>query len=126
MTIHEHYENFMSQPEIEVYADLYCSALEEKSDDWVRFYYGVLNEIAKDRKLFVTLAEQVKEYGQIRDLIEKEPTEDGKKCPITVLFDALMVEKIKSYSLNFDVPAILSADLRDEYLRESVYDDEEF
>ena len=126
MTIHEHYENFMSQPEIEEYADLYCSILENKSDDWLRLYYGLLNEIAKDRKLFVTPAEQAKEYGQIRDLIEEELTEEGKKCLITVLFDALMVEKIKSYSLNFDAPAILSADLHDEYLRESVYDDGEF
>lgn len=67
-----------------------------------------------------------KGIGQIRDLIEDEPTEDGKKCLITVLFDALMVEKIKSYSLNFDALAILSADLHDEYLRESVYDDGEF
>ena len=116
----------MSQPDLEYYVELYCSILEDKSDDWLRFYYGLLNEIAKDRKLFVIPAEQVKEYGQIRDLIEKEPTEEGKKCLITVLFDALMVEMIKSYSLNFDAPAILSADLHDEYLRESVYDDGDF
>ena len=63
MTIHEHYENFMSQTEIEEYTDLYCSILANKSDDWLKFYYGILNEIAKDRKLFVTPAEQVKEYG---------------------------------------------------------------
>lgn len=64
MTIHEHYENFMSQPEIEEYSDLYCSILEDKSDKWLRHYYGLLNEIAKVRKLFVTPAEQVKELGK--------------------------------------------------------------
>ncbi len=126
MTIYEHYENFMSQLEIEEYTDLYCSILEDKSDEWLRLYYGLLNEIAKDRKLFVTPVGQAKEYGQIRDLIVDESTDYGKKCLITILFDALMVEKIKSYSLNFDAPTILSADLHDEYLRESVYDDGEF
>lgn len=64
MTIHEHYENFMRQPEIEEYSDLYCSILEDKSVKWLRHYYGLLNEIAKDRKLFVTPAEQVKELGK--------------------------------------------------------------
>ena len=35
-----------------------------------------------------------------------------------------MVEKIKTYSLNYDAPAILSDELHDEYLRQNVYDDE--
>lgn len=126
MTIHEHYENFMSQPNIESYVELYCSILENRTDDWQKFYYALLNEIGQDRGLFVTPEEQLKEYGQIRNLIEKEPTDYGKKCLITVLFDVLMVEKIKSYSLNFDAPAILADDLYKEYLKESVYDDEDF
>lgn len=42
-----------------------------------------------------------------------------------VLFDALMVEKIKTYSLHFDAPAILADELHEMYLKESVYDDEE-
>lgn len=39
MTIHEHYENFMSQPDVEQYVDLYCSILENRSDNWQPFYY---------------------------------------------------------------------------------------
>lgn len=34
MTIHDHYENFMSQPDVEQYVDLYCLILENRSDDW--------------------------------------------------------------------------------------------
>ena len=44
---------------------------------------------------------------------------------ITALFDALMVEKIKTYSLSFDAPAILADEIHEEYLRECVYDDEQ-
>ena len=54
MTIHDHYENFMSQPDVEQYVELYCSILENRSDDWQPFYYGLLNEVTKDRALFVT------------------------------------------------------------------------
>ena len=123
MRIEEHYENFISQPDVERDMELYCSILENRSDDWLQFYYGLMNEVCKDRGLFVTPDEQLKEYGQIRDLIENEISEHGKKCLITVLFDALMVEKIKTYSLNFDAPAILSDELHEEYLRQSVYDE---
>ena len=102
MTIQEHYENFMSQLEVENYVDLYCSILENRSDDWQQFYYGLLNEVTKDRALFVTPEEQLKEYGRIRDLAEETTDEQEKKTFITVLFDALMVDKIKTYSLNYD------------------------
>ena len=126
MRIEEHYENFMSQPEVENYVDLYCSILENRSDNWQAFYYGLLNEVTKDRALFVTPEEQLKEYGRIRDLAEETTAEQEKKTFITVLFDALMVEKIKTYSLNFDAPAILSEELHEEYLRQNVYDEGEF
>ena len=45
---------------------------------------------------------------------------------ITVLFDALMVEKIKTFSLNYDAPAILLDELHEEYLRQNVYDEGSF
>ena len=122
MRIEKHYENFMSQPDVEQYVDLYCSILENRSDNWQPLYYGLLNEVTKDRALFVTPEEQLKEYGRIRDLAEETADEQEKKTFITVLFDALMVEKIKTYSLNYDAPAILSNELHDEYLRQNVYD----
>ena len=125
MRIEEHYENFMSQPEVENYVELYCSILENRSDNWQAFYYGLLNEVTKDRALFVTPEEQLKEYGRIRDLADETTDEQEKKTFITVLFDALMVEKIKTYSLHFDTPAILADDLHEMYLKESVYDDED-
>ena len=125
MTIQDHYENFMSQPDVEQYVDLYCSILENRSDDWQQFYYGLLKEVTKDRALFVTPEEQLKEYGRIRDLAEETTDEQEKKTFITVLFDALMVEKIKTYSLNYDAPAILSDELHEEYLRQNVYNDED-
>ena len=126
MRVEEHYENFMSQPDVEQYVDLYCSILENRSDDWQQFYYGLLNDVTKDRALFVTPEEQLKEYGRIRDLADETTDEQEKKTFITVLFDALMVEKIKTYSLNYDAPAILSDELHEEYLRQNVYDDGEF
>ena len=76
--------------------------------------------------MFVTPEEQLKEYGQMRDVVEEAIDAHTKKCFITALFDALMVEKIKTYSLNYDAPAILSDELHDEYLRQNVYDDGEF
>ena len=51
------------------------------------------SEVTKDRALFVTPEEQLKEYGRIRDLAEETTDEQEKKTFITVLFDALMVEK---------------------------------
>lgn len=54
MTIQEHYENFMSQPEIEEYTELYRSIIETGIGDWNKFYYGIMHELCKDRKLFVT------------------------------------------------------------------------
>ena len=81
---------------------MYCSILENSSDDWQQFYYGLLKEVTKDRALFVTPDEQLKEYGQMRDVVEEATDEHTKKCFITALFDALMVEKIKTYSLNYD------------------------
>ena len=96
------------------------------SDDWQLFYYGLLNEITKDRALFVTLEEQLKEHGQMRDAVEEATDEHIKKCFITALFDALLVEKIKTCSLNYNAPAILSGELHDEYLRLNAYDDGEF
>ena len=60
----------------------------------------------------------------MRELAETAPDEYTKKCFITALFDALMYEKIKTYSLHFDAPVILADALHDEYLKESVYDDE--
>ena len=125
MRIEEHYENFMSQPDVEQYVELYCSILENRSADWKQFYYGLLKEVTKDRALFVTPEEQLKEYGQMRDAVEEAIDEHTKKCFITALFDALMVEKIKTYSLNYDAPAILSDELHEMYLKESVYDDED-
>ena len=126
MRIEEHYENFISRPDVERDIELYCSILEHRSDNWQAFYYGLLNEVTKDRGLFVTPDEQLKEYGQIRDAIEEAPDEYTKKCFITVLFDALIVEKIKSYSLHYDAPAILNEELHELYLKDNVYDDEEF
>lgn len=122
MTIYEHYENFMSQPSVEKYADLYCSILENRSDDWQDIYYELIREVGQDRALFVNDDHLLKEYGQMRDAVETATDEHTKKCFITALFDALMVEKIKTYSLNFDAPAILSDELHDYYLQESVYD----
>lgn len=117
MTIHEHYENFMSQPEIEAYVEIYCLILENKADNWQKIYYGLMNEVSMDRGPFVAQDEQLKEYGQIRDLIDNEIDDYGKKCLITALFDALMVEKIKTYSLGFDDSTILAKDLHTEYLK---------
>ena len=54
MTIKEHLENFMSQPDVDKYVELYSSILENKSDGWQPIYYGLLNEVTKDRALFVT------------------------------------------------------------------------
>ena len=125
MRIEEHYENFMSQPDVEQYVDLYCSILENRANDWQQFYYGLLNEVTKDKDLFVTTDEQLKEYGQMRDAVEEAIDEHTKKCFITVLFDVLMVKKIKTYSLNYDAPARLSDELHDEYLRQNVYDDKD-
>ena len=34
MRIQEHYENFMSQPEIEAYVEIYDLILENKADNW--------------------------------------------------------------------------------------------
>ena len=70
--------------------------------------------------MFVTPEEQLKEYSRIRDLAEETTGEQEKKTFITVLFDALMVEKIKTYSLNYDAPVILSNELHDEYVRQNV------
>lgn len=39
MGIQEHYENFMSQPEIEAYVEIYCLILENKVDNWQKLYY---------------------------------------------------------------------------------------
>lgn len=125
MRIQDHYENFISQPDVEQYVDLYCSILENRSDNWQPFYYGLLNEVTKDRALFVIPEEQLKEYGQMRDAVEEATDEYTQKCFITALFDALMVERIKTYSLNYDAPAILSDELHEEYLRQNVYDDME-
>lgn len=122
MRIQEHYENFMSQPEIEAYVEIYCLILENKSNNWQKFYYGLINEVSKDREPFVAQDEQLKEYGQLRDLIDNEIDDYSKKCLITVLFDALMVEKIKTYSLGFDVPAILEDKLHTEYLKQNLYE----
>ena len=70
--------------------------------------------------MFVTPEEQLKEYGQMRDAVEEASDEHTKKCFVTALFDALMVKKIKLYSLNFYAPAILSDELHDEYLRQNL------
>ena len=58
--------------------------------------------------------------------MEEVTDEHTKKCFITTIFDALMFEKIKTYSLNHDAPDILSDELHEEYLRQNVYDDGEF
>lgn len=125
MRIEEHYENFMCQPNVEKYADLYCSILENKADNWQDIYYELIREVGQDRALFVNDDRLLKEYGQMRDAVEEATDEHTKKCFITALFDALMVEKIKTYSLSYDVPAILSDELHEEYLRQNVYDEEE-
>ena len=125
MSTKEHYENFINQVDVVQYVELYFSILENKSNDWLEIYYGLMREITKDRALFVTPEEQLKEYGQMRDAVEEATDEHTKKCFITALFDALMVEKIKTYSLNYDAPAILSDELHEMYLKESVYDDED-
>lgn len=114
----------MSQPDVEKYVELYCSILENKTDEWQAIYYELLNEVTKDRALFATPYEQLKEYGQMRDIAETAPDGHTKKCFITALFDALMVEKIKTYSLCYVAPAILSDELQEEYLKQNVYDDE--
>ena len=56
---------------------------------------------------------------------EELDNDHNRNLLITVLFDALMVEKIKTYSLSFDAPAILADEIHEEYLRECVYDDEQ-
>lgn len=117
MRIQEHYENFMSRPEIKECVEAYCSILENKSDNWKNLYYGLMNEVSKGRGSFVVQDEQLKAYGQIRDLIDNENDDYSKKCLITALFDALMAEKIKTYSLGFDDSTILAKDLHTEYLK---------
>ena len=126
MTIEQHFENFMSQPEIEQFIDLYENILQGQSNEWIKFYYALVREVTKDRGLFVNNEEQLKEYGKLRDSIETEPDDFGRNCLITALFDALMVEKIKTYSLSFDAPAILADELHDMYLKETMYDSGEF
>lgn len=125
MRIEEHFENFMTQPDVEKYIDLYEAIVENRSDDWLQIYYALINEIGQDRGLFTNDDRLLKEYGQMRELAETVPDEHTKKCFITALFDALMVEKIKTYSLHFDAPAILADELHEMYLKESVYDDED-
>ena len=123
MTIKEHLENFMSQPDVDKYVRLYEDILEGNSSEWLEIYYALVREISQDRKLFVTADEQLKEYGQIRDAIENETSDYERSLLITALFDALIIEKIKTYSLNFDAPAILADDIHEEYLKEYVYDE---
>ena len=125
MTIKEHLENFMSQPDVVRCVDLYENILLGKSNEWIEIYYALVREISQDRKLFVTADEQLKEYGGIRDTIEELDNEHDRNLLITALFDALMVEKIKTYSLSYDAPAILSDEIHEEYLREYVYEDED-
>lgn len=125
ITIKEQLDNFMSQPEVERYADLYDDILEGTSDEWLQIYYALMREISQDRKLFVTADEQVKEYGGIRETIEMLDNELDRNLIIMVLFDALMVEKVKTYSLNYNAPAILANEIHEEYLREYVYDAED-
>lgn len=124
MTIKEHLENFISQPDVDKYVRLYEDILEGNSSEWLEIYYALVREISQDRKLFATADEQLKEYGGIRDTIEELDNEHDRNLLITALFDALMVEKIKTYSLSYDAPAILSDEIHEEYLREYVYDDE--
>lgn len=117
--IEEHYDCFMSQPDVERHVELYCCILENKSNDWRQLYYGLMNEISKDRRMFVTPNEQLKEYGEIRDLIENETDNYSKKCLITALFDALMLEKIKTYSLKYTDSLMLNQKLHKYYLIEN-------
>lgn len=124
ITIKAQLDNFMSHPEVERYADLYEDILGGTSDEWLQTYYALIREISQDRKLFVTADEQVKEYGGIRETIEMLDNEHDRNLLIMVLFDALMVEKIKTYSLDYDAPAILADEIHEEYLKEYVYDDE--
>ncbi|MBO6134751.1 MAG: hypothetical protein J6O09_03155 [Lachnospiraceae bacterium] len=51
--------------------------------------------------MFVTPEEQLKEYGQMRDAVEEAIDEHTKKCFITALFDAMMVEKNKIILVKF-------------------------
>ena len=125
MTIKEYLENFMSQLNVVRCVDLYENILLGKSNDWIEIYYALVREISQDRKLFVTADEQLKEYGGIRDTIEELDNDHDRNLLITALFDALMVEKIKTYSLSYDASAILSDEIHEEYLREYVYEDEE-
>ena len=126
MTIKEHLENFISQPDVARCVDLYENILLGKSNDWIEIYYALVREISQDRKLFVTANEQLKEYGGIRDTIEELDNDHDRNLLITALFDALMVEKIKTYSLSYDAPAILADEIHEEYLREYVYENEDF
>ena len=126
MTIKEHLENFMSQPDVVRCVDLYENILLGKSNEWIEIYYALVREISQDRKLFVTADEQLKEYGGIRDTIEELDNDHDRNLLITALFDALMVEKIKTYSLSYDAPAILADEIHEEYLREYVYENEDF
>ena len=119
MTIKEHLENFMSQPDVVRCVDLYEKILLGKSTEWIEIYYALVREISQDRKLFVTADEQLKEYGGIRDTIEELDNDHERNLLITALFDALMVEKIKTYSLSYDALAVFSAELYDKYLKTS-------
>lgn len=115
----------MSQPDVVRCVDLYENILLGKSNERIEIYYALVREISQDRKLFVTADEQLKEYGGIRDTIEELDNDHERKILITALFDALMVEKIKTYSLGYDAPAILADEMHEVYLREYVYDDGE-
>lgn len=117
MNIDEHLERFMFQPQIYGYVDLYEKIINGESDNWQPLFYALINEITKDRKIFVTPDEQIKEYGLIRDAAEKANDIYERNLFVSAIFDALMVESIKTYALSFDAPAILSDEIHDEYLK---------
>lgn len=119
MRVEKHYSIFMRQPDVKKYVELYCCILENQTNDLESIYYELLKEVAKDRRLFVTSNNQLEEYGKIRNIIKSSVDEHIKKCFITVLFDALMIEKIKTYSLDFEDPVIIKDTLHKYYLKEN-------
>ena len=117
MKVSEHLDRFMEQPQIYEYVDIYEKVLNGENDNWQSLFYSLINEITKDRKIFFTPDEQIREYGMIRDAIEESDDIHERNCLISVIFDALIIESIRTYSLSYDAPAILADEIHNEYLK---------
>lgn len=127
MTPREHLENFMDNSEFHHLEDIYEDIVVNNDFSYVNeIYDALIEEINKDRPLFVCPKEQRKEFEEIRDTVFNMKEDlHTRGCMATALFDALVIEKIKTYAMSFDAPAILADSMHDEYLDYLEEDDEE-